>query len=290
MEAAAIDDAAGDARLRAHLHGLWNSVAEAWEEHAEYADERGAPVTAALLSLARLVPGERALELASGAGGVGIAAAGLVGPAGEVVVSDVAPEMTAIAQRRVAALGLENVRTRDLDLESIDEPDESFDAVLCREGLMLVPDPARGAAEIRRVLRPRGRVAVAVWGPRERNPWLGIVFDIVSEALGEPVPPAGVPGPFSLDDAERLACVLAGAGLTAIEVQEVDVPYRAATLEEWWTRTSALAGPLAQRLAALPAPARRALLERAAAAVEPYRTPEGIELPGVSLVAGAIRA
>jgi len=289
MEATTIDAVATD-RLRAHLHGLWGSVAGAWDEHAAYADERGAPVTAALLSLARLAPGERALELASAAGGVGLAAADAVGPAGEVVVSDVAPAMTAIARRRAAALGLENVRTRDLDLESIDEPDESFDVVLCREGLMLVPDPPRAAAEIRRVLRPGGRAAVAVWGPRARNPWLGIVFDTVAEAIREPVPPPGIPGPFSLDDAERLACVLAGAGLTAIEVREVDVPYRAATVEEWWTRTAALAGPLARRLAALPDPARQALLDRAAAAVEPYRTPEGIELPGVSLVAGAMRA
>ena len=289
MEAATIDPA-GTEELRARLRRLWGSVAGAWEEHAAYADARGAEVTTALLELARLAPGERALELASGAGGVGLAAAELVGPAGEVVVSDVAPEMTAIARRRATALGLANVRTRDLDLESIDEPDASFDAILCREGLMLVPDPARAAAEVRRVLRPGGRVAVAVWGPRERNPWLGIVFDTVGRALGEPVPPPGIPGPFSLDDAERLACVLAGAGLTAVEVREVDVPYRAATVEDWWERTSALAGPLAQRLAGLPEPARRALLERAAVALEPYRTKDGIELPGVSLVAGAIRA
>jgi SAM-dependent methyltransferase len=288
MEAATI--AAAGPGLRDHLHRLWGSVAWAWEEHAAYADARGAGVTAALLELARLAPGDRALELASGAGGVGLAAAAQVGAAGEVVVSDVAPEMTAIADRRAAARGLANVRTRDLDLESIDEPDASFDAVLCREGLMLVPDPARAAAEIRRVLRPGGRAAVAVWGPRERNPWLGIVFDTVAGALGQPVPPPGIPGPFSLDDAERLACILSGAGLTAVEVREVDVPYRAATVDEWWERTSALAGPLAQRLAGLPEPARRALLERAGEAVEPYRTPDGIELPGVSLVAGAIRA
>ncbi len=66
---------------------------------------------------------------------------------------------------------------------------------------MFVPDPARAAGEIRRVLRPGGRVAVAVWGPRERNPWLGLVFDAVSAQTGPPVPPPGIPGPFSLDDA-----------------------------------------------------------------------------------------
>jgi ubiE/COQ5 methyltransferase family len=85
---------------RRQLHGMWASVAPAWGEHAEYADARGAAMTARLLELAAPRPGERVLELACGAGGVGIAAAGLVGPAGEVVLSDVAAEMTAIAAAR----------------------------------------------------------------------------------------------------------------------------------------------------------------------------------------------
>ena len=76
---------------------MWASVAPSWGEHAEYADTRGAAVTAGMLELSAPRPGERVLELACGAGGVGIAAAELVGPAGEVVLSDVAPEMTAIA-------------------------------------------------------------------------------------------------------------------------------------------------------------------------------------------------
>ena len=85
----------------------------------------------------------------------------LVGDGGEVVLSDVAPAMTAIAAARAEALGLANVSARVLDLEQIDEPDEAFDVVVCREGLMLVPDPVRAAHELRRVLRPGGRAAVA---------------------------------------------------------------------------------------------------------------------------------
>ena len=194
MEAASVTSAPDGERLRAHLRGLWNSVAGGWAEHAAFTDERGAGVTRALLELVRPRAGERVLELACGAGGVGIAAAELVGETGEVVLSDVAPAMTAIARDRARSLGLTNVRTRELDLEAIDEPDGSFDVVVCREGIMLVPDPAQAAHEIARVLRPGGRVALAVWGPRERNPWLAIVFDTVSEQLGVQLPPPGIPG------------------------------------------------------------------------------------------------
>jgi SAM-dependent methyltransferase len=176
-----------------------------------------------------------------------------------------------------------------LDLEDVDEPDASFDVVLCREGLMFAVDPARAARELRRVLRPGGRAAIAVWGPRERNPWLGIVFDAASAQLGRPVPPPGVPGPFSLGDAGRLESLLREAGLEDVAVAEHDVPLRAASFDAWWTRTSALAGPLAAILAMLPEPAVRGLRERLEEATAPYRTPEGLELPGLSLVAAARR-
>jgi SAM-dependent methyltransferase len=234
-------------------------------------------------------PGERVLELACGPGSVGMAAATRVAPDGEVVLSDVVPQMTAIAAARANALSLENVSTRVLDLEAIDEPEGAYDVVLCREGLMLVPDPARAAREIRRVLRPGGRAAVAVWGPRERNPWLGIVFDTVSAQLGAPTPPPGIPHPFSLDDADTLTSVLEAAGLSEVSVEEVPSPYQAVSVQGWWERSCALAGPLAQKLAALPEPAAQALRARAAEAVRGYETPTGLEIPGVSLVAAARR-
>ena len=277
-------------QLRTQLHGMWASVAPAWAEHADYADTRGGVITDRLLELSAPGPGERVLELACGAGGVGIAAAGLVGPAGEVVLSDVAAEMTAIAAARAAAAGLGNVRTLTLDLDDLGQPDQAYDVVLCREGLMFALDPAHAVAEIRRILRPGGRVALAVWGPRARNPWLSLVFDAVSAQLGATVPPPGVPGPFALDDPERLAGLLAGAGLADVAVTEVPTPLRDASFEAWLARTSALAGPLAKRLAGLPEPARRQLRDRLEAAVRPYRTPAGLDFPGVSLVASGRRA
>jgi ubiquinone/menaquinone biosynthesis C-methylase UbiE len=271
--------------LREHLHRMWSSVAGAWEANTDFIDERGEEVTRELLGATTPRSGERVLELAAGPGGPAFAAAELVGPGGEVVQSDVSREMVAIAAARATSLGLANVRSRVLDLEHLDERDASFDVVLCREGLMLVPDPGRAAREMRRVLRPGGRLALTVWGPRSRNPWLDVVFDAVSAELGVPTPPPGVPNPFSLDDADRLGAILSAAGFADVEVRELATPYRAATTDEWWERTTALAGPLAQRLAALPPEAASALRERAVAAIAPFAAPAGLEIPGVSLLA-----
>jgi SAM-dependent methyltransferase len=277
----------GADELRARLHGMWAAVAGAWGEHAAYADERGAHAAERMLELTRPQPGERVLELACGPGALGRAAAERVAPGGEVVFSDVVADMTSIAVARATALGVRNVSARVLDIESIDEPDGAYDVVLCREGLMFAVDPARAVREMARVLRPGGRVALAVWGPRERNPWLGLVFDAVSAELGAPMPPPGVPGPFSLQDADRLAGLLVGAELDDVAVSELAVPLRAESFEAWWARTSALAGPLSKVLGALPDDAMRSLRARTREAISAYETPAGIELPGVALLASA---
>lgn len=275
--------------LRSRLREMWDGVAPGWEANVAFVDARGAEITARMLERAAPVPGDRVLELACGPGGPGFAAAALVAPDGDVIVSDVSPAMTAIAGRRAKALGLHAVDARVLDLEQINEPDEVFDVVLCREGLMLVADPVRGAREIRRVLKPGGRLALTVWGPRAANPWLGLVFDAVGAQLGAPMPPPGVPHPFSLDDRDQLSGVLSAAGLVEVAITELPTPYRAATVDEWWSRTAVLAGPLARRLAALEPKQAGRLRDRATEAASPYLGSEGLEFPGVSLLATARR-
>ena len=200
-----------------------------------------------------------------------------------------AAEMTAIAAARAAALGLGNVRTCELDIERIDQPDGSYDVVLCREGLMFATDHASAAREIGRVLHPGGRVAIAVWGPRERNPWLGLVFEAVGAQIGAPVPPPGVPTPFGLGDPGTLDAVLTAAGFSDIRINELPTPLRAGSFEEWWARTSSLAGPLTKILAGLPEEARQALQARLREAVAAYTTADGVEIPGVTLIASARR-
>ena len=276
-------------QLRVQLAGMWAEVAGGWAQHADYIDERSAQLTQTMLERCQLAPGERVLELACGPGGAGLAAAEVVGPRGAVVLSDIAAEMTAIASARAQARGLSNVSTRVLDLEEIAEPDGAYDVVICREGLMLAPDPARAVREIRRVLRPGGRVAVAVFGPRDRNPWLSAMFDAISAQVGCPVPPPGVPGPFSLEDADALAALLADAGLAGVTVSELAFPLRAPSFEDWWTARCELAGPLTKIIASQSEDVAQAIRDRAREATKPYQTPAGLEFPGVALIAGAHR-
>jgi aryl-alcohol dehydrogenase-like predicted oxidoreductase/SAM-dependent methyltransferase len=284
---AVIDRPAGD-DARARLRGSWAAGASAWGERADRTEARSGVVTERMLELAAPRPGDRLLELACGPGAVGLAAAQLVAP-GEAVLSDVAAEMTAIAAARAEALGLGNVRTLQLDLERIDQPDGSYDVVVCRWGFMFALDPAGAARELQRVLRLGGRFALAVWGPRARNPWLALTLDAIGAELGEPVPPPGVPGPFALDDAEELARLLTDAKLVDVSVTELDLPMRAPTMDEWWEATSSLSGGLSKRLATLSEKAAQAMRARARRAAAPYEKPDGIELPGLALLAAGGR-
>ena len=277
-------------QVRKATQAMWSAVAPGWKENADYIDRRGKPMTAKMLATAALQPGDRVLELGCGPGGLGLVAAEQVGPKGEVVLSDVAPEMAAIAGERAEARGLANTSTRVLDLEDVDEPDASYDAVLCREALMLVPEPDRGAAEIHRVLRPGGRAVVSVWGARERNPWLGAMLDALSAQLGAPFPPPGMPGPLSLGGPSQFEQALGAGGFEDVEISEVEVPFRGESFDEWWLRTTALAGPVAKLLQAQPPDAVEAIRSHAREALSGYETADGLEIPGITLVGRARKA
>ena len=281
-------------QIRDRVHRMWGSVAESWGAHVEHVEHRAEPVTRLMVDLVSPVPGDEVLELACGAGGLGLAIADLVTPGGRVVLSDVAPEMVAIASARAEAGARgggarTQVSAQVLDLEQIDLPDDSFDIVVCREGLMFAVDPVRAAVEIARVLRPGGRAAVAVWGPRELNPWLGVLADAVQQHTGTPAPPAGTPGPFSLGADGALESTLTAAGFEQVRLQRVDLPTLDASFEDYWQLRTDLAGPLKQRLTALPAHELVAIRETVREGLARYLTSDGLRVPGLAYVGSARR-
>jgi SAM-dependent methyltransferase len=271
-------------QVRAHVHGMWASVAASWGANADDIDQRAAPITACMLDAVAVDTGDRVLELASGPGGTGLAAASRVGPSGEVVISDVVADMASIARQRAAARGFTNVRAEVLDLENIAEPDEAYDVVLCREGMMFALDPARAAAEMHRVLRPAGRASVAVWASRQDNPWLGVLLDTITQVTGIDVPPPGIPGPFTLCDASGLHQLFAGAGFTGLTLDHVAAPLRSPSFEAWWTRNLTVAGPAANILNKLDNATRFRLRDTVRAAVTRYESNGALELPGLAVV------
>ncbi len=282
-------------QIRNRVHQMWGSVAKSWGEHVDHVEQRAEAVTRLMIDAVAPAPGDEVLELACGAGGLGLAIADRVSPGGRVVLSDVAPEMVAIASTQAAGRDQDGraatqVSAQVLDLEQIDVPDDSFDVVVCREGLMFALDPVRAATEIARVLRPGGRAAIAVWGPRDRNPWLGVLGDAVLQHTGTPVPPPGVPGPFSLSAGGALERVLTAAGLEHVELQPVDVPTHDASFDDYWRLRTDLAGPLKQRLAALPAHRLAAIRETVRERLSQYQTPAGLIVPGLAYVASGRRA
>ena len=232
----------------------WGNAAAAWSKEAEQ-PERGASAAVAewMLQAAELDPGQRVLELACGAGRVGLQAARAVGPEGHVLCSDFAAPMVDAVRERASALGLGNVSARVLDAQALELGDEGrFDRVLCRFGYMLMADPAAALRESRRALADGGRLVLGVWGRADENPWLSSILRALAEHFDAPPPEPGTPGPFALGDPEGLEELLREAGFAGASATRLELEQEYESGAEWWDRMVAIGGPLAAALGAIP--------------------------------------
>jgi SAM-dependent methyltransferase len=273
---------------RAASRETWETAAAGWGREADAVRTWGMPVSLAMVESLDLQPGQRVLELAAGPGDTGFMAAELVRPGGTLISSDGAEPMIEVARARAVQLGIDNVEFRQLELEWIDLETASVDAVLVRWGIMLTVDPPTAAREIRRVLRPGGHAALAVWDARERNPWALIPGAALIE-LGFAEPPdPDAPGPFALGEEGRLAEVLRDAGFTDVEVVPVNLERRYATAQEIAAETANCSPSFGATYRELTEEQRSEVADRIAAGAEPYTASDGsVTLPGISLVARA---
>ena len=265
----------------------WDAVAEAWDAHADEVDDHNAAATSALVERVGIRSGERVLELAAGPGTLGSTWAELVGPQGSVVLSDVAPSMVEVARRRNASF--ENVTAEVLDASAIDRPDVSFDVVVCRMGLMFALDPVVALGEVSRVLMPAGRFGALTWGGLEHNPWMTCVgMAAMMNGIGSG-PPVGPGGMFSLGDPDQLTALTTAAGFERVEVGDVPVTFRSATIDEHIDRVGSLAGPLARLLDAASDEQRAGMRRTAAELAAGFVTDDGVAIPGRALLVSGIR-
>lgn len=272
---------------RREIYEIAEAIAPSWERRRADIEEACAPVRDWMLRELRPRPGDTVLELAAGTGDTGFEAARIVGERGRLISTDFSPAMLDAARRRGAELGVTKVEYRVMDAERIELEADSVDGVLCRLGYMLMADPAAALAETRRVLRPGGRLALAVWGAMERNPFFTIVA--ISLTQHGHLPPPAPPGPpvFSMASAERTAALLEGAGFGDLRTEEVPVRFELADVDEYLSLIADTAGPLGLALRVLSDADRAAVKAEVEDSLTRRATERGYELPGVALCAVA---
>jgi SAM-dependent methyltransferase/DNA-binding transcriptional MerR regulator len=280
--------ATGPDEQRAASREMWERAASGWGKRADRIRDWGMPVAAAMLDALALQPGQRVLELAAGPGDTGFMAAELIAPGGELVTSDGAEAMLAVARERAAQAGLRQVEFLQLELEWIDLPTASVDAVLCRWGIMLIVDPAAAAQEIRRVLRSGGRAALAVWDVSARNPWATIPnAAMVSLGHAEP-PPPGPPGMFALGGDGQLQALLESAGFVEVRVEPVALERHFADLDSFIAETVELSPMFRGTFNELSESDQREIVNQIADGAREFTAADGsVTFPGSSLVAVA---
>ena len=274
--------------LREQMLARWQRAAEGWGLRADRVREHAMPVSVWMVEHAGLQPGQRVLELAAGPGDTGFLAAELVKPGGTLVSSDASEPMLDVARARAEKFGLDNVEFAQLQLEWIDLPAASVDAILCRWGVMLTVDPEAALKEIRRVLRPGGRVALAVWDLAERNPWATIPNRAMVE-LGHAEPPdPEAPGMFALAAPGRLQAMLEQAGFVDVIVEQIRLDRTYPGVDEYLSETLDLNRPFAELYGTLDGDARAEVRQSIVSLAEPSTAADGsITLAGQTLVAAA---
>jgi ubiquinone/menaquinone biosynthesis C-methylase UbiE len=270
-----------DSRLQRRVQRYgWDKAATCYDQ---YWAQQLAPAQDRVLAMAQIRSGERVLDVACGTGLVTFRAAEAVGPAGRVVGTDISDVMVQRVIEIAAQRGMSQVTAGRSDAEEIIQGDETFDVVLCALGLMYVVDPLRALEQMRRVLRPGGRVAVAVWGPRSRCGWAEI-FPIVERRVTSEVCPLF----FQLGGGDALQYALTRTAYSAIAVERI------ATILSYDSGESACGaafagGPVALPYSRFDPPTRDEVHAEYLASIAPYRRGEGYEVPGEFVIARATR-
>jgi SAM-dependent methyltransferase len=263
----------------------WRETASYWTRHHDTIRTMFLPLTRALIEQARIAPGQSVLDVAGGSGEPSLTIAQAVGPTGFVMCTDAIAEMVAVAEREALARGLKNMQFRQCTADSLPFADESFDVAVSRLGVMFFPDPVAAVREMLRVIKPGGRVALAVWGKSELNPYSYVVTGVVSRYVpAVPVAP-DAPDAFRFAEPGKLAGVLNDAG--GIDVTQRVVKFdMAAPLspEEFWDMRSEISESLREKLKTLSSEDRGRLADEVQEAVRDFFPDGQMRFPAQMLI------
>ena len=262
----------------------WASIAEKFDVWLPQI----APVGEALIDALDVQPGERVLDVASGTGEPALTLARRLHGKAEIVGTDSAEPMAQVAQSKVEQQGLKNIQFRAMPAERLDFPDNSFDKVLCRFGVMLFEDSQQGLNEMCRVLKPGGRVALAVWGTPETMPTMYWSYQVLKDRLPEELHPP-VHKVTSLGAPGRLEGMMAKAGFDRIDVASQVFNYSFPSFDAFWDTLEA-SDVLKQQYDALPPEQHAGIRDEVGRFAEDFITDHGFVVPHQYLLAAATKA
>ena len=252
----------------------WQIAAAGWRKWYDVLEAGGEIVSRTLVELAAIGRGDIVLDVATGYGEPALTAARMVGPAGRVLATDIAADMLEFGRERAAQAHLSNVEFLEADAEALVFDDESFDAILCRQGLQFLPDTLGTLKRFHAFLKREGRLAAAVWGPPHTVQFARPVSVIVT-ALDLPPPPPGRPGIFALADRDALERLVADAGFRGVETGTVTAVYETPSSEDFTQWARDVAPPISNLLSGRSPEVQEEMWRRVTEAWAPLTTADG---------------
>jgi ubiquinone/menaquinone biosynthesis C-methylase UbiE len=248
--------------IRHHAREEWNAAAPGWKKYRKDMLRWLEPVSDQLMKSSQISRGQTVLDVATGTGQPALTIAEkIVGPTGRVIGVDLSPEMLEVAKEEAAYQGLTNVVFQIVEDESLSMfSDDTFDTVVCRNGLMFMPDPVKALKAFRRVLKPGGKASVTVWGSPDKSPVMAAVMKTISKhvtdlkLLPSAVAPSGNPGgAYSISSVDMLRDYFLKAGFSNFNAEKIEVTVaQTDTAEQLWQGMTEVTGFLVILLSKLP--------------------------------------
>lgn len=268
----------------------WEKAGRGWNDHTPRIRAWLRPATDAMLGMAGITRGARVLDVAAGAGDQTLEIAERVGAEGFVLATDLSPAILAFAKANALRAGHRNVETRVADGERLEVEEGSFDAAVCRLGLMFFPDPLQGLREMHRALRTGGGVCTVVFSTPEANPCIAALISTALQHAGlpprDPYRPGGL---LSLGKPGLIDELFKAAGFRDVATTKIQAPFMLPRARDYLDFVQASASPIQQILGSLDAAKTQTAWAAMEERLEAFETADGWEGPNELLLTAGRR-